>query len=87
MQAQLAAAYPHLAFETVRGNLNTRLRKLEESVPGSGVAGAQFAALCLAAAGVIRLGWRARIGQCEPGAYIHYTAADIYIGSYPQKHQ
>jgi hydroxymethylbilane synthase len=64
LQAQLAVAYPHLAFETVRGNLNTRLAKLEASDPAArDVPGKCFSALCLAAAGVIRMGWREKIGQ------------------------
>lgn len=61
-QAQLTAAFPHLRFENVRGNLNTRLRKLEQSTE-SGTEGQRYTALCLAAAGVIRMGWRDRIGQ------------------------
>ena len=65
--AQLTRAFPHLVFETVRGNLNTRLRKLEDSDPAGHAPGQRFAALCLAAAGVIRLGWRDKIGQCVVG--------------------
>ena len=52
--AQLRHARPDLELEPVRGNLDTRLRKLEEG---------QFAALVLAAAGLRRLGWEARITE------------------------
>ncbi|KAG0711658.1 Porphobilinogen deaminase [Chionoecetes opilio] len=53
--AQLKRNFPELMFESVRGNLNTRLRKLEE--------GSTYDALILAAAGVLRMGWQAKISQ------------------------
>ena len=51
-QSQLMARFPHLQIESLRGNLQTRLRKLDEG---------QYAAIILAAAGLIRLGLSARI--------------------------
>uniref|UniRef100_UPI0035902906 porphobilinogen deaminase-like n=1 Tax=Myxine glutinosa TaxID=7769 RepID=UPI0035902906 len=54
--AQLRRLYPHLVFKDVRGNLNTRLRKLDAE-------GGPYAALVLAAAGLIRMGWAHRISQ------------------------
>jgi hydroxymethylbilane synthase len=51
-QAQLKARYPHLVIDTLRGNVNTRLRKLDEG---------QYAAIILAAAGLKRLGFDSRI--------------------------
>lgn len=51
-QSQLQARLPHLKIESLRGNLQTRLRKLDEG---------QYAAIILAAAGLIRLGLKARI--------------------------
>jgi hydroxymethylbilane synthase len=51
-QSQLQARLPHLKIESLRGNLQTRLRKLDEG---------QYAAIILAAAGLIRLGLHARI--------------------------
>lgn len=51
-QSQLKARYPHLVVEPLRGNLQTRLRKLDEG---------QYAAIILAAAGLIRLGLSDRI--------------------------
>lgn len=51
-QSQLQARLPHLKIESLRGNLQTRLRKLDEG---------QYSAIILAAAGLIRLGLSARI--------------------------
>ena len=51
-QSQLQARLPHLRIESLRGNLQTRLRKLDEG---------QYAAIILAAAGLIRLGLESRI--------------------------
>lgn len=51
-QSQLQARLPHLKIESLRGNLQTRLRKLDEG---------QYAAIILAAAGLIRLGLSERI--------------------------
>ena len=53
--AQLKRTCPHLVFKSVRGNLNTRLRKLDES--------GEYDALILATAGLERLGWTDRIDQ------------------------
>ncbi len=52
--AQLRAVRPDLAIESVRGNLDTRLRKLDEG---------QYEAIVLAAAGLRRLGWAHRIAE------------------------
>jgi hydroxymethylbilane synthase len=49
-RAQLQALRPDLVFETIRGNVDTRLRKLREG---------QFDAIVLALAGLQRLGVRA----------------------------
>ncbi len=51
-QVQLRARYPTLDVDTLRGNVNTRLRKLEEG---------QYDAILLAAAGLKRLGLDAHI--------------------------
>ena len=50
--AQLRAARPDLAVADLRGNLNTRLAKLDRG---------DYDAIILAAAGVLRLGWEERI--------------------------
>ena len=53
-QSQLQARFPHLKIESLRGNLQTRLRKLDEG---------QYAGIILAAAGLIRLELGNRIRQ------------------------
>ncbi len=53
-QALLQALRPDLKIEPLRGNLDTRLRKLDEG---------QYAGIVLAAAGLKRLGLEARIRQ------------------------
>ena len=53
-QSQLKARFPHLKVETLRGNLQTRLRKLDED---------QYDGIILAAAGLIRLQLGDRICQ------------------------
>jgi hydroxymethylbilane synthase len=55
--AQLRHLRPDLAIESVRGNLDTRLRKLDEG---------QYDAILLAAAGLNRLGWAERIAELLP---------------------
>jgi hydroxymethylbilane synthase len=55
--AQLRHHYPHLEFKDVRGNLNTRLAKLDEG---------NYDALILAVAGLERLGMGDRISQVLP---------------------
>jgi len=55
--AQLRPAWPDARFEPVRGNVDTRLRKLDEG---------QFDALVLAAAGLRRLGFGDRISALIP---------------------
>jgi hydroxymethylbilane synthase len=51
-EAVLRAKYPQLVIKSLRGNLDTRLRKLDED---------QYDAIILAAAGLIRLGLESRI--------------------------
>ena len=53
-QAQLMAARPDLVIEPVRGNVDTRLRKLDEG---------HYDAIVLAAAGLRRLGHAGRISE------------------------
>ncbi|XP_065574019.1 porphobilinogen deaminase-like isoform X1 [Artemia franciscana] len=54
--AQLIQKYPHIIIKDVRGNLNTRLKKLDAPE-------GPYDALVLAAAGVKRMGWQNRITQ------------------------
>ena len=53
-EAQLRERYPHLRVDTLRGNVNTRLRKLDEG---------RYDGIILAAAGLIRLGFSSRIAS------------------------
>uniref|UniRef100_A0A4W5P778 hydroxymethylbilane synthase n=1 Tax=Hucho hucho TaxID=62062 RepID=A0A4W5P778_9TELE len=53
--AQLKKRFPHLEFKDIRGNLNTRLKKLDEKD--------DFSAIILAAAGLRRMGWDSRVSQ------------------------
>ncbi len=55
--AQLRYHFPHLEFKDVRGNLNTRLQKLDNG---------EYDALILAAAGLTRLEFSDRIHQVIP---------------------
>ncbi len=52
--AQLRRYRPDLLVESIRGNLDTRLRKLDEG---------HYDAIVLAAAGLRRLGWKDRIAE------------------------
>ena len=62
---QIKAAYPHLIFRELRGNVDTRLRKLDEG---------HYDAIILAVAGLDRLGLIGRVsaeietGICLPAA-------------------
>ena len=51
---QLRELFPEAEFAPVRGNVQTRMRKLDEG---------QYGALVLAAAGLKRLGLEERIGR------------------------
>ncbi len=55
--AQLRYHFPHLAFKDIRGNLNTRMAKLDAG---------EYDALILAVAGLKRLGMSDRIHQTLP---------------------
>ncbi|MDR9402126.1 MAG: hydroxymethylbilane synthase, partial [Halothece sp. Uz-M2-17] len=55
--AQLRYHYPYLEFKDVRGNLNTRLKKLDNG---------EYDALVLAVAGLQRLGMGDRVSQAIP---------------------
>jgi hydroxymethylbilane synthase len=55
--AQLTSLMPHARFAPIRGNLDTRLRKLDAG---------EFDAIVLAAAGLRRLGYGARISAFLP---------------------
>lgn len=52
--AQLQSKYPNLTFTDIRGNLNTRLKKLDDPE-------GPYDAIILAKAGIMRLDWHHRI--------------------------
>ena len=52
--AQLQGKYPNLTFMDIRGNLNTRLKKLDDPE-------GPYDAIILAKAGIMRLNWQHRI--------------------------
>ncbi|WP_373778221.1 hydroxymethylbilane synthase [Glaesserella sp.] len=56
-QCQLVSAYPHLQVKSLRGNVGTRLNKLDNR---------EYDAIILAAAGLIRLGLQQRIRSFIP---------------------
>lgn len=87
----LRAARPDLRIEPLRGNLDTRLRKLDEG---------QFDAIVLAAAGLKRLGLESRIRQVFPaddmlpaagqgalGIEVRAARADLLQALAPLAHQ
>lgn len=89
-ESQLRACFPHLKIEPLRGNVQTRLRKLDEG---------QYAAIILAAAGLKRLGLSARIrgiissedslpavGQGALGIEIRSDRADVAAMLQPLHH-
>jgi porphobilinogen deaminase len=89
-EAQLRARYPHLSVLALRGNVGTRLKKLDED---------QYDAILLAAAGLKRLGLGARItgllavddsipaaGQGALGIEIRSERADVAALLAPLNH-
>ena len=65
--AQLRVARRDLVIESVRGNVDTRLRKLDEG---------QYNAIVLAAAGLTRLGWEHRIAEVLPPYCLAQTPSE-----------
>jgi hydroxymethylbilane synthase len=59
--AQLRRLYPQLRFDICRGNIDTRLRKLDSPEQFTEQKVPRFTALILAAAGLLRMGWGERI--------------------------
>jgi hydroxymethylbilane synthase len=68
---QLAATRPDLVIEPLRGNLDTRLRKLDEG---------EYDAIVLAAAGLTRLGLPERIRTCFEPAQMLPAAGQGALG-------
>ncbi len=70
-EAQLHAHFPYLAVASLRGNLDTRLRKLDSG---------EYAAIILAAAGLMRLGLGGRIRSTLPAEQSLPAAGQGAIG-------
>lgn len=90
-QSQLKARFPHLEVASLRGNVHTRLRKLDEG---------QYSAIILAAAGLKRLGLEDRIagfiaaehsipavGQGALGIEINTAREDLLAVLAPLNHE
>jgi len=69
--AQLRYHYPYLEFKDVRGNLNTRLKKLDNG---------DYDALVLAVAGLQRLGMGDRVSQAIPSAVSLHAVGQGALG-------
>ncbi len=68
-QAQLLAARPDLKIEALRGNVDTRLRRLD---------GGDMDAILLACAGLIRLGFESRItARLDPKMFLPAVAQGV----------
>lgn len=72
-QAQLLKAYPHLRFQDVRGNLATRLSKLD-------AADSPYSCIVLAAAGLIREGLAHRITYSLDVPDMYYAVGQGALG-------
>lgn len=70
-EAQIHAHFPYLSVSSLRGNLDTRLRKLDSG---------EYDAILLAAAGLKRLGLEARIRAVLPAALSLPAAGQGAIG-------
>jgi hydroxymethylbilane synthase len=69
--AQLRHYYPHFQFKDIRGNVNTRLRKLDDG---------EYDAIVLAAAGLNRLGMSDRIHQILPASLSLHAVGQGALG-------
>lgn len=68
-QAQILAVRPDLHVEALRGNVDTRLRRLDNG---------ELDAIILACAGLVRLGWESRISaRLEPGVCLPAVAQGV----------
>lgn len=69
--AQLRHHYPHLAFKDIRGNLNTRLKKLDDG---------EYDATILAAAGLMRMDLGDRITYVLPAEVSRHAVGQGALG-------
>lgn len=75
-RSQLLNMRPDLQITDVRGNLNTRIKKLENST---------WSGMILAYAGVVRLGWMDKIGEIIPLSVILPAVGQGAIGIIARK--
>lgn len=61
--AQLKKKFPNLRVADVRGNLNTRLKKLDNNNTSSDNTDTNYSGIILALAGIQRMGWEKRVSQ------------------------
>ncbi|SCU81196.1 LAMI_0B05138g1_1 [Lachancea mirantina] len=71
--AQLRRKYPKLKFESVRGNIQTRLSKLDDPAT-------PFACIVLATAGLVRVGLADRITQRFDASTMYYAVGQGALG-------
>lgn len=71
--AQLQNKYPHLRVQDIRGNLNTRLKKLDD--PDS-----PYTAILLAMAGINRMGWEDRVTLALDSENWNYAVGQGALG-------
>lgn len=75
--AQIARNYTHLKVCDIRGNLNTRLAKLD--APQS-----KFSGIILANAGLCRMGWNKRIDQVAEFMFyfLKFATKIVFLGNW-----
>ncbi|KIJ45069.1 hypothetical protein M422DRAFT_251268 [Sphaerobolus stellatus SS14] len=71
--AQLKRKFPELVFKDVRGNLNTRLAKLDAPE-------GEYSALVLAKAGMVRMGWDSRISSDIVPPTLYHAVGQAALG-------
>lgn len=71
--AQLKRKFPKLKFESVRGNIQTRLRKLDDSAT-------DYKCIVLASAGLLRLGLEGRISQRFDSSIMYHAVGQGALG-------
>ncbi|KAK6458569.1 porphobilinogen deaminase, dipyromethane cofactor binding domain-containing protein [Scheffersomyces xylosifermentans] len=71
--SQLIKNYPHLKFDSIRGNVQTRLGKLDDI-------DSQFECIILASAGLIRLGLGDRVTEYLNAPHMYYAVGQGALG-------
>ena len=94
-QAIIQKYYPHLIVKSIRGNLNTRLEKLDTSIVlkersnnnnekqttnTNAIEKVHYDAIVLATSGIIRMGWQHRISQILAPSIFPYGVSQGSLG-------